>query len=67
MKREIIEKKISDLTKDEIFSFRTIRSPIWWKAISIENGILKYTGLRHAEFVFESSHIDSICLVKKLF
>jgi hypothetical protein len=54
MKTEII--KITELKEGDIFSFRTILKPIWFRFIKIEQWVLTYeeikTKFRHTTNIF---------------
>lgn len=42
---------VSELKQGDIFSFRTIKRPIWWRFVQNEEGIILYeeikSGFRH--------------------
>lgn len=55
MKTSIV--KISELKKGDIFSFKTIMTPIWWRFISFNQGIISYEEIKnnfeHTETTYE--------------
>jgi hypothetical protein len=46
MKTEPILIKITELRFGDIFSFRTIKRPIWWRFVTIAEGDIIYEEIR---------------------
>ena len=61
MKTEPIKIKIDDLKTGDIFSFRTIERPIWWRFIKFEKGELIYEEIR-SKYRHKAVHTATIIL-----
>lgn len=63
MKKTIIV-KMNELNSGDLFSFRTIRQPIYWRFIKYRNDELIYEGIRDNKYQFKSPIRTQNVLVK---
>ena len=63
VKRKLI--KITELKEGDIFSFRTLMTPIWWRFIGIKEGTIVYEEIR-SKYKHNSTLIDSTVFKKNI-
>jgi hypothetical protein len=49
--------KVTELKNGDLFSFRTIKKPIWWRFIEIKDGVIVYEGIRNKTYQYTSPSI----------
>jgi len=57
--------KITELEEGDLFSFRTLMRPIWWRFIEIKEGEIIYEEIR-SKYRHSSTFVDSIVLKRIL-
>jgi len=55
--------KISELKRDDIFSWKTYARPIWWRFIKIKDKVLYYEEIR-SKYQHTSTAINGMVLKK---
>jgi hypothetical protein len=60
MKSEIV--KITELKKDDIFSFRTVMKPIYFRFVELKQGIITYEEIKSK---FQHTSQTSLTIVRK--
>jgi hypothetical protein len=60
METEIVN--ITELKKGDIFSFRTVMKPIYWRFIEIKQGVVYYEEIRSK---YQHTSNNSLTLVRK--
>jgi hypothetical protein len=46
--------KVSELKNGDLFSFRTIKKPIWWRFLEIKDGLIIYEAIKDKNYQFTS-------------